>query len=106
LSSSPPPNQEAADDLEFMEELLQEHMVVQLSLKSVLKQEQPAKKMQQPSLHGPVLSFPSKSSMRFDAFGKKSAARRKALEEGASSSGKDGAAGADVNDISNDEEGV
>jgi hypothetical protein len=61
------------DDLEFME-IIQEHIVVEQSLEYVLKQQQRAKKMEQPSpcglsAHCADRNFPSKSSMRFGALG-------------------------------------
>jgi hypothetical protein len=92
-----------------MEELIQEHMVVEKSLESVLKQQQRAKNTQQPSPHGPVhaLRCPEFPVEKFDEIRRiweTIAARRKALEDGASSSGKGGAATADVIIISDDED--
>jgi hypothetical protein len=108
LSSPLPPNQEAEDDLEFVEELIQEHMVVEQSLESVLKQQR-AKKIQQPSPRGHVCAlhyreFPVENFDEIRHIWEASMARHKSLEDGASISGKVGAAAVDVIVISSQEE--
>jgi hypothetical protein len=93
-----------------MEKLIQAHMVVEQSLESFLKQQQRAKKKQQPSPCGPIraLNCPQFPVEKFDEIHhiwEASVARRNALKDGASTSGKGGTA-ADVIVISDDEDDV